>query len=227
MLCYCGHMPRSRIHDLDKLLDATEAIAAESGPSAVTVRAISDATSVSNGALYHAFGSRAGLVGRTWLRAAQRFLSVQAEAVKVVLSQGDGDSIAVDAVIAAADAPAQYLSDYPVSGRFLLTVSRAELLGSEDLTEDLAADLRRLDADLVDLLVQLSRRVWGRADRRAVEVIRDCVVELPTALLLRGRRAPGAAMRERLAAAVRAVLALDPPTPTEPPTARRCDEEYK
>jgi hypothetical protein len=36
------------------------------------------------------------------------------------------------------------------------------------------------------------------------------VVELPTALLLRGNRFPDEAARERLAAAVRAVLTIPP-----------------
>ncbi len=46
-----------------------------SGPAAVTIRAISAAVGVSNGALYHTFGSRSGLMGRAWLRAGRRFLS--------------------------------------------------------------------------------------------------------------------------------------------------------
>ncbi|WP_156519289.1 helix-turn-helix domain-containing protein, partial [Rhodococcus sp. EPR-134] len=70
-------MPRPRVHDLDTLLDAAEKLAATAGPSAVTVRAVSDATGVSNGAIYHAFGSRSGLVGSAWLRAARRFLALQ------------------------------------------------------------------------------------------------------------------------------------------------------
>ena len=39
------------------------------GPAAVTIRAISSATGVSNGAVYHTFGSRAGVLARAWLRA--------------------------------------------------------------------------------------------------------------------------------------------------------------
>ena len=61
--------------------------------------------------------------------------------------------------------------------------------------------------------------LWGRRDGPSVEVITTCVVDLPTALLRRhlGRlTADGAAQvpadaRARLAAAVRAVLDLEPP----------------
>lgn len=211
-------MPRPRIHDLDHLVDAAERMAVESGPAAVTVRALSDLTSVSNGAIYHAFGSRAGLMGRVWLRAAQRFLALQREAVDRVMAAGSTHENAIEAVVAAADAPAEFAARQPVSGRFLLTVSRRELLGSSEIPDDVAEELRRLDQSLVELFVGLSRNVFGRADRVAVEVIRDCVVELPTALLLRGRRAPDADVRERLAVAVRAILALPPPKPSRTTT---------
>ncbi|MGX1769517.1 TetR/AcrR family transcriptional regulator [Dietzia sp. NPDC055340] len=220
-------MPRPRVHDLDRLLDATERLAVESGPAAVTVRAISDLTSVSNGAIYNAFGSRAGLVGRVWLRAARRFLALQQDMVRAARAPGltrsqepdPGSTAAVgavvdaaiDAVVAAADAPARFLTERPESGRFLLAVSRTELLGSADLPNDLAAELDGLDEELTDLFVALSSDLWGRGDRACVDVVRDCVVELPTALLLRGRRDPDTSARQRIAACVRAVLALGPP----------------
>ena len=218
-------MARPRVHDLDQLLDAAEHLAVESGPAAVTVRAISELTSVSNGAIYHAFGSRAGLVGQAWLRAAQRFLAMQDERVEAALEAARGAALehghaaevgtdaAIDAVVVAADTPVQFTLDHPASGRFLLTVSRDHLLGSAELPDDLAADLQDLDGRLANLFAMLSRALWGRADRASVEVIRDCVVELPNALLLRGRRAPDRAVRERLAACVRAVLALGAPPP--------------
>ena len=215
-------MPRPRVHDLDALLDAAERLAVESGAAAVTVRALSELTGVSNGAMYHAFGSRAGLVGRAWLRAARRFLELQRDMVEAAIADGHGSEAAADAVVAAADAPARFVLDHPSSGRFLLTVRRSDLLGSVDLPADVATELRDLDHGLADLFVMLARALWGRADRAAVDVIRDCVVELPNALLLRGRRTPTPAVRERIAASVRAVLALEPPPtappPTDPPT---------
>jgi AcrR family transcriptional regulator len=209
-------MPRPRTHDLDRLMDAAEALAVESGPAAVTVRALSDATSVSNGAIYHAFGSRAGLMGHVWLRAAQRFLDLQREAVDRALAAGPAPQNAVEAVVAAADAPAEYSIRYPVSGRFLLAVRRGDVLGAGDVPDGLAAQLHALDDALTILFVRLARGVWNRADREAVAVVRDCVVELPAALLLRGRRDPVPAVRDRLAAAVRAILALTPPAPVRP-----------
>jgi AcrR family transcriptional regulator len=215
-------MPRPRVHDLEQLMDAAEKLAVESGAAAVTVRALSEATKVSNGAIYHAFGSRAGLAGRVWLRAAQRFFTLQREAVEQALEvNGDAQATAVEAVVAAADSPARFLLEFPASGRFLLTVRRDELLGSSEISDEIAADLRMLDQTLAELFIRLSQALWSRADREAVAIVRDCVVELPSALLLRGRRTPDPAVRKRLAAAVRAVLALPPPPATTRKTAPR------
>ncbi|WP_439028834.1 TetR/AcrR family transcriptional regulator [Gordonia terrae] len=230
-------MPRPRVHDLDAVLDAVEAVAVESGPEAVTVRAISRLTSMSNGAIYHAFESRAGLVGRTWLRAAQRFLALQRDAIDAATDDAgaresgardteargryaDERSRAVEAVVAAADSPARFLAAHPTSGKFLLRVSRDDVRGTRDLPSDLAEAIAGIDEQLVAVLIGLSEEMWDRRDRAAVDVIRDCVVELPTALLLRGHRAPDDRVRERLATAVRAVLTLPPPE-QEPPMTNR------
>lgn len=153
-----GCMARPRVHDFDQLLDAAERLAVESGPAAVTVRALSERAGVSNGAIYHAFGSRAGLVGQVWLRAARRFLAMQVDWVEAtfetVLEAGPGSAFstgaAVDAVVVAADTPARFTLDHPASGRFPLTVSCDHLLGSADLPRDLAADLQDLDRRLAD-----------------------------------------------------------------------------
>jgi AcrR family transcriptional regulator len=206
-------MPRPRVHDLDRVLDAAEELAVTAGPAAVTIRALSEATSVSNGALYHAFESRAGLLGRAWIRAAESFLQLQRDVVEQALSGGDDEASAVEAVVVAALCPALFFDRMPTSTRFLLNVPRDELLRSEEVPDGVADQLRRLDAALGELLVRLSRSLWGRADSQSVAIIRDCVVELPTALLLHGDRTADPAARERLAAAVRAVLTIPPPTP--------------
>ncbi len=200
-------MPRPRTHDPDTVLDAAEALAVRSGPAAVTTRAVAAATGVSNGAIYHTFGSRAELLGRTWLRAARRFLDLQTALVTTALDGCDG----VEAVVAAAEAPALFAERYPHSSRLLLAVRREELLG--ELPEAVAGELAATDEVLVSLLVQLSRRLWQRGDRRAVDLITLCLVDLPTAVLLRRDRLTDPHAREYLRGAVRAVLAVGPPPP--------------
>jgi AcrR family transcriptional regulator len=201
---------RPRLYDQDQILDAVEQLAAQSGPAAVTIRAISDAIGVSNGAVYHTFGSRAGLAGRAWLRAGHRFLSTQSELIDAALRAPDGGGVA--AVVAAADAPAVFADEHPHSSRLLLTVRRDELLGP-DMPSDIAAQLRDLDRLLVEVMIRLARAVWDRKDAAAVDVIIMCIVDLPTAILLERNRINDPAARERLRAAVRAVLAVGAPRP--------------
>jgi AcrR family transcriptional regulator len=192
-------MPRPQVYDRDAMLDAAEQLAVEGGVRAVTIRAVSERAAISNGAIYHAFGSRGGLVGRAWVRAARRFLTLQREAV-------DAEDDPVGAVIVAADTPAVFSEQYPASARLVLGVAREELIG--DAPADVQADLRALDADLRDLLIRLSIAVWDRKDAASVAVIEDCVVGLPTGLLLRRPMPPNSDARRRLAAAVRAILSV-------------------
>lgn len=205
MLCYYVRMPRPRVHDQDQILDAVERLAVRAGPASVTIRAVSDATGVSNGALYHSFGSRAGLVGRAWLRAGHRFLSAQTDLIDATPA-GDG----VDAVVAAAEAPAVFAHQHPESSQLLLTVRRDELLGPET-PPDIAAQLRDLDRLLVQTMIRLARLLWDRKDAAAVDVITTCIVDLPTAILLRRNRIDDRGARERLRAAVKAVLDVGEP----------------
>src|SRR3954453_679793 len=116
-------MARPQVYDRDVMLDAAEELAVEGGVKAVTIRAVSERAGISNGAIYHAFGSMGGLIGRAWVRAARRFLALQRELV----DSADG---AMRAVVAAADTPAMYSEQHPVSAQFLLATPREELIGA-------------------------------------------------------------------------------------------------
>jgi AcrR family transcriptional regulator len=190
-------MPRPQVYDRDAMLDAAEELAVEGGVKAVTIRAVSDRAGISNGAIYHAFGSRGGLVGRAWVRAARRFLALQRQTV-------DAEVDPIHAVIAAADAPAVFSEQYPSSARLVLGASREELIG--EAPAEVQAELRALDTDLRDLLIRLSIAMWDRKDAASVALIEDCVVGLPTGLMLRRPMPPTSDTRRRLAAAVEAIL---------------------
>ena len=60
-------MGRPKYDDAD-FLDAALAIAALSGPAAVTIGAITDRLKAPVGSFYHRFASRDGLLGELWLR---------------------------------------------------------------------------------------------------------------------------------------------------------------
>lgn len=192
------------------MLDAAESLAVEAGPAGVTTRSVAAAAGVSNGAIYHNFGSRTELVARTWLRAARRFLDVQTELVDAALADTAADP--VDAVVAAAQAPAVFYERRRQSAELVWRVQRDQLLGP-DLPASLAAELKDLDRQLIDLMVRLSSHLWDRRDGAAVDAITVCIVDLPTAIILSRNRISNSWARDRLTAAVRAVLAAEP-TPT-------------
>jgi AcrR family transcriptional regulator len=207
-------VPRRRVHDLDHVLDTAERLAVELGAGGVTVRALAAAADVPNGTIYHAFGSLPALLARAWLRAAEAFLALQDQLIEQAIPAG-----AHEAVVAAATAPAVFAGQRPAAARMLFTVRREQLLGP-DLPDADAEALHGLDARLVQVLIRLAELLWDRRDRHAVEVVRTCVVDLPTAFFRRALTDPSADgavvinadRRRRLAAAVRAVLDL-PPTP--------------
>ncbi|MEB3369510.1 helix-turn-helix domain-containing protein [Saccharopolyspora mangrovi] len=212
-------MPRPRVHDLDRVLDVAEQLVVDAGPERLTVRKLAAESGVPNGAIYHAFGSLGALRGRMWLRAAVEFLDLQTALIDDALGAAPGPEDARNAVVVAADAPAELAARRPAAARMLMTVRREQLLGP-DLPEELADSLLGLDRRLVsDVLCRLAMAMWGRRDGPSIEVITSCVVDLPTALLRRAltQPAPGGAvqvpadLRTRLAAAVRAVLDLEPP----------------
>jgi AcrR family transcriptional regulator len=190
-------------------LDAVESLTVASGPAAVTIRAVSAAVGVSNGALYHTFESRSGLMGRAWIRAARRFFTMQHDLVDQALADGDPQA----AVVAAADAPAVFADRYPDSSKLLWLVSREELLDS-DLPDDVAAELHDLHRSLIDLMIRLADKLWDRRDARAVDTITTCIVDLPTSIVLRRDRLANPTAREHVRASVRAVLDVGPPPVT-------------
>ncbi len=220
-LNYAPVVPRPRVHDLDHVLDVAERLVVEAGPERLTVRRLSAESGVPNGAIYHAFGSLAAVRGRMWLRAAIEFLDLQTGLVDEALGASPTPTVddAVNAVVAAADAPAVFANRRPAAARMLLTVRREQLLGPE-LPEELADELLGLDRRLLsEVLCRLSSALWGRRDGPSVEVITTCVVDLPTSLLRRplsqlttdGTAQVPAEIRTRLAAAVRAILELGVP----------------
>jgi AcrR family transcriptional regulator len=208
-------MPRPRVHDPERILDAAEALAVESGPAAVTIRAIGAATGVSNGALYHGFGSRGALLGRAWLRAGCRFLEAQASLIDQALSlagreAADAMQAKVDAVVAAADTPVVFAERYPNSSALLWTVRREELLDDE-LPDEIATELKDLDTLLIDVMIRLSLSMWDRKDAGAVDTIAMCIVDLPAGIVLKRDRLRSKTARRQLHAAVKAVLEIGPP----------------
>lgn len=110
--------------------------------------------------------------------------------------------------MAVASVPALIHSEAPFSATVLLRYRRDEILG-QDIPEQLRQDLERLDERLLAVLRRLSRGLWKREDRVAVETVAVCVVDLPTAILI-DRRERVIDPLAVLEAAVRGVLSEPP-----------------
>lgn len=196
-------MGRPRKHDPEALLDHARRLWAGDGVEALTLRSLSDVSGVSNGAIYHAFGSRDGLLAAVWAREAERFVTYQRAVVDQALSADDP----VGAVLAAAAAPAGYARHDEDGARLLLSVAPESVRPSETDRERHT----RLRTALGAIVADLARALWGREDAAALRVVRHCVVDLPGALLLSPSRVSDPLAIEVLERAVRGVVAVPPP----------------
>jgi AcrR family transcriptional regulator len=201
-------MPRPQLHSPDTVLDAAEGLLVERGRAQLTIRALAERAVVSNGSIYHAFGSLETVIGRTWLRRAEQFLALQRAAVDQELAAGHSRR----AVQAAADAPGRLAEADLRAAQLLVTLPRDDVL-TDAVAPEVADRLRGLDAALVDTLRTLSRALWERGDSAAVDLVTTCVVRLPAALLFPDIRAGHLRplTRTQLAATVNAVLDCGPP----------------
>ncbi len=206
-------MGRRRVHDPDAILDAAEELFATGGAAAITVRALAERTGAPSGSLYHLFGSRPELLARLWIRAAERFLAVQAAAVDAALGATSRPSraAAVEATVAASTTLSDLEQLAPHTALVLFGRGRDELL-TRDLPVALATDVARLEGRLTALMRRLAEALWRRGDRAAVETIAACVVDIAGAILLNPR--PRVIdTRAVVRAAVEGVLRDEPPRP--------------
>ena len=199
-------MGRPRRFDPDELADHARSLWVEHGKSGVTTRALVAASGASNGAVYHAFGSRDGLLARVWAREAADFLTFQQDAVTRAMSDGG----AVDGLVEAALAPARYAETNAEGGRLLLSATVDELM-TAGLTDEGRSQLRRRQQELGSLLAELSTALWRRQDTAALTTVRYCVVDLPGALLLRSPGVTDPIAHHALELAVRGIAAEPPP----------------
>lgn len=197
-----------RLQEHDYVLDSTEDLVAQDGIEAVTIRALTKATGVSNGAIYRTFDSRGGLLGRVWIRAERRFLDQLTSLVEEAKAQPGSEPL--DAVYAAAETSLLYPDLYPGSSACLMTVRREDVV-SQPMPAAIAEHLRALERELAAVMAQLAEGLWGRSDQSAVNLIATCIIDLPKWIGPRGERYSLPIVRDYLRAAVRSVLEVGPP----------------
>ena len=203
-------MGRPRQHDLDELLGHARNLWIERGIGGLTIRALSSASGASNGAVYHAFKSRDGLLARVWADEGRRFLTFQRDRVEEAMQEGGATS----ALVTAALAPAAYAETNADGARLLLAATADDLLTAE-LDEEARTQLLELQSELGVLIVALASALWDRHDRAAVTLVRHCVVTLPGGLLLQAKKITDPIARHALEHSVRGIAAVAPPTPDE------------
>lgn len=200
-------MGRPRQYELENLLEHGRLLWIEHGSGGVTMRALGNASGASNGAVYHAFGSRDGLLARVWTREARKFLVFQRDRVGHSLRQGDP----VTALVVAALAPADYAVTDEQGARLLVSANVDGLM-VPGLDAEARDQLLRLQQDLGGLLADLAMALWERSDKAAVTTIRYCVVNLPGTLLLKGKTITDPVAQHALELAVRGIASAQPPT---------------
>jgi AcrR family transcriptional regulator len=162
-------------------LDAALALAAEHGPSAVTVAAISARLKAPTGSFYHRFASRDALLAELWFNTVLEFQQGITEA----LEAGDG-------LKAALHTPA-WVRKHMAEGRLLLLYHRDDFVQGDwpaSLKDGLAEQGRRGEARLK----KFARDTFGRAGvaeiRRAQFVLSEVPVAAVRQYLLRNEKPP-------------------------------------
>jgi AcrR family transcriptional regulator len=183
-------------YDNSDFLDAALALAAEHGPSAVTVAAISARLKAPTGSFYHRFASRDALLAELWFNTLLAFQ----EGIRAALEAGDG-------LRAALHTPA-WVREHLDEGRLLLLYHRDDFVVGdwpETLKNSLAEQGRRGEARLKNF----ARATFGRAGpgeiRRAQFVLSEVPVAAVRQYLLR-REPPPPIVDELIRTTYRAIV---------------------
>ncbi len=183
----------------DAILDAARGVVVERGARAATVEAIATAAAVPVGSIYHRFSSVDELLARVWLRAVR----ASQQAALEVLGGGEAP---IEGAVAVALAMYDHCLAHPADTLLLDAMSRTQLM--DGAPSELREELERVNDEIERRMAGVARSLFGRGDARARNLVVLALVDLPHGFAHRelssGRPTP--ARRERLPAAVRAVL---------------------
>ena len=153
-------------------LAAALALAAEGGPSAVTVAAISARLKAPTGSFYHRFASRDALLAELWFNTVLAFQ----EGIEAAINAGDG-------LRAALHTPA-WVREHLDEGRLLLLYHRDDFVHGDwppALRDKLAEQGRRGEARLR----KFARETFGRAGPGEIRRAQFVLAEVPVAAVRR------------------------------------------
>ncbi len=193
-------MTRRARHLTDGMLDSARQLLLERGVQNATVDAIVRASGAPVGSLYHRFGSRDQLLAELWIRAVHRSQTNFIAAAR----NPNPERATIEAALA--------IYDFAVANRedaALLASFRREDLMRDVASAELAKELKDLNRPLQQTLVELARRVFGKAVRKSIEQTIMCTIDIPMGVirrrLLDGSDFPGW-LRAQLEATVAAAL---------------------
>ena len=175
-------MARPRLHSLDDLLDVAEQIVVSGDPGGLTLRGLATTAGVSNGTIYHAFGSKEELLARLWLRASARLADLTVDAVSATAAQD-----AASKVVAVATAPLRLAQRHPGSAR-LFFGQRSDQLFTAEIPGELVSALLDLRAEAGPFV--RDEHAWALPTlrrEREISDVRGAVVVVGDALGLHAR----------------------------------------
>lgn len=199
-------MARPQLVDVDALLEHARSLWVAEGQDAVTIRALSSRSGVSNGAIYHHFRSRTHLLAQIWAREASAFRAFQRERIEEARATGTAE----DAVVAAALATGGYAEVEGAAVRVLLA-SRPDSLSADGVPAEVVREVRRHRASAATLVADLAEAVWGRSSREAKLLMRNCVVDIPARIFMAAEKPNDKLARYAIEHAARGIVAAGPP----------------
>ncbi|MFD5736769.1 TetR/AcrR family transcriptional regulator [Streptomyces sioyaensis] len=171
-------MARPPRFDTPQLLDAAVRLAAESGPSGVTMSAVAAAVGAPSGSLYHRFPGRSALLAEVWLRTVEGFQEGYFEALESSDDPRTGARAAARHIVAWSRA-------HPQEAALLL-------YGSHDFGHDDWPDehlLRAEDGNMrVRAAVAALAGALGIHGRPGLDRVTLAVIDLPLSLVRRHLR---------------------------------------
>jgi len=190
----------------DAILDAARDVVVRDGARALTIDAVTRATAVPVGSIYHRFRSVDELLARLWLRAARRSQDAGLDAAAALGDRAwdDPGEAAVSVALALYDFCVRERSD----AILLASFRPADLLRLQ-LPAELATDLTTINEPIKPLIDRIARACFGRANARTRDLVHLVLADLPYGF---GRRhleaglTPPPSHRAALGPAVRAVL---------------------
>jgi AcrR family transcriptional regulator len=162
-------MARPQLHPSETMLDAARELLLEQGAGSATIDAIADASGAPTGSIYHRFGSRDELLARLWLRAVYR-----SQASFLAALEKDDPR---DAALAAAMSIIDFCEAEPGDARLLASFRREDLIRRTG--DELAIELEEVNKPVERAVVNLARRLYGRATRPALNRTLLAVFDLP------------------------------------------------